>query len=247
MAATSNFWIGGHTTELMPASQVKAPKVPRIMLNTPILNELFGNGVKPGMVATIAALPGIGKTTLLMQIAEEFERTGRSSAFISGEENVEQLKDLCDRLGVEKTHIAHDTDLDSICQSIEEYDFVVIDSLQAVTITGQTKNIEKIVANQIVAFAKEFSTIVIIVTHATKAGAEKGNSAITHIADMRMVIRNGNYESFYIENPKIVMVLKNRFGKTGSAVFSMGDQGYDLNNPFLWYLHRVSRQDILKE
>lgn len=247
MAATSNFWIGGNATDLTPAGDVKKKTTPRIHVKSNIINELFGKGAKPGMVATIAALPGVGKTTLLMQIAEEFAEAGYSSAFISGEENVDQLKDLCDRIGVTKTHIAYDTNLDSICESIEQYNFVVVDSLQAVTINGETKNIEKIVANNIVAFAKEFGSIVIVVTHATKTGAEKGNSAITHIADMRMIIRNGKYESFYMENPKIIMVRKNRFGKAGNIVLSMGDNGYDLENPFLWYLHPVSSQDILKE
>ena len=192
--------------------------------------------VNEGEVLGLLGPNGSGKTTLAFQILDEYGHTGHNAAFVSNEESIGQLKNKADRLGIDKFKIAHSPILQSILEMIEVMDIVVIDSLQGIMIPGETKQIEKKALNAIVAYAKEYQCAVILITHATKDGKEKGDSSVGHIVDGRIIIKYGSTAAFVLENSRVVHVLKHRESQIGDMVFYMTGKGFNLDSPFAHWL-----------
>jgi len=116
------------------ASAVKIPDIynRRFKTGKDDLDNMFGGqGFLPGFTFTLAAAPGTGKTSMLLQLLELLERKGKRTAYISGEENIEQLAFTAKRLNVVSVPLANITDVDDLCEAVieQECDFVVIDSI----------------------------------------------------------------------------------------------------------------------
>lgn len=211
------------------AQDVKIPDIynRRFLTGREDLDAVFGgDGFLPGQTITLAAAPGTGKTTLLMQTLELLERSGKKTAYISGEEGVEQLSFLCKRLGVTRTRLANLTDIDDICEAIVEnrFDFVVLDSIPAITSRKNlnSKELEKYIADRIVQTAKEHEIVIASILHFTKSGDYKGGTTLPHSVDTTLILER-NKEDDALRD---IDVTKNRFGGTCFVSFAMTETGY---------------------
>jgi predicted ATP-dependent serine protease len=191
------------------------------------LDEMFGGaGFMPNLTFTLAAAPGTGKTSMLLQILQLLELNGKRTAYISGEENVEQLAFTSHRLGASKVPLANMTDIDDICDAIinNKFDFVVLDSLPAITSRKRMnkKQLEEYVATKIVKTAKENETVIGTILHFTKSGTYKGSTLLPHSVDCNIIMTR-NKEDY---NLRDVDITKNRFGSAGQAIFEMTGRGF---------------------
>ena len=191
------------------------------------LDNIFGgNGFLPGFTFTLAAAPGTGKTSMLLQILELLEKQGKNTAYISGEENVEQLAFTSKRLNVNRVPLANITDIDELCKAIvdNKCDFVVIDSLPAITSKKKMnkKQLEEYITTKIIQTAKEHEIVIGTILHFTKTGTYKGSTLLPHSVDCN-IIMNRNKEDY---NLRDVDVTKNRFGSAGQAIFEMTPRGF---------------------
>lgn len=211
------------------AQDVKIPEIynRRFKSGKEDLDNIFGgNGFLPGFTFTLAAAPGTGKTSMLLQILELLEAQGKKTAYISGEENVEQLAFTSKRLNVNRVPLANITDIDELCEAIVENgcDFVVIDSLPAITSKTKMnkKQLEEYITTKIVQTAKEHEIVIGTILHFTKTGQYKGSTLLPHSVDCN-VIMNRNKED---HNLRDIDVTKNRFGSAGQAIFEMTPRGF---------------------
>jgi predicted ATP-dependent serine protease len=211
------------------ASQVVIPEIynRRFKTGREDLDNIFGGcGFMPNLTFTLAAAPGTGKTSMLLQILELLEQTNKRTAYISGEENVEQLAFASKRLNVNSVPLANMTDIDDICDAIVEnkFDFVVLDSLPAITsrIKMNKKQLNEYITTKLIKTAKENEIVIGVILHFTKAGTYKGDTLLPHSVDMNIIMTR-NKEDY---NLRDVDVTKNRFGSAGQAIFEMTARGF---------------------
>ena len=212
------------------AAQVVIPEIynRRFKTGKEDLDNIFGGaGFMPNLTFTLAAAPGTGKTSMLLQVLELLENTGKRTAYISGEENVEQLAFTSKRLDVNSVPLANMTDIDDICDAIIEnkFDFVVLDSLPAITSRHKMnkKQLGEYITTKLIKTAKEHEIVIGVILHFTKAGTYKGDTLLPHSVDMNIIMTR-NKEDY---NLRDVDVTKNRFGSAGQAVFEMTARGFD--------------------
>jgi len=191
------------------------------------LDNIFGGcGFMPNLTFTLAAAPGTGKTSMLLQILELLEHTDKRTAYISGEENVEQLAFASKRLNVESVPLANMTDIDDICDAIvqNKFDFVVLDSLPALTSRHKMnkKQLNEYITTKLVKTAKQHEIVIGVILHFTKAGTYKGDTLLPHSVDMNIIMTR-NKDDY---NLRDVDVTKNRFGSAGQAIFEMTGRGF---------------------
>jgi len=155
-----------------------------------------GNGFLPGMTFTLAAAPGTGKTSMLLQILELLERNGKRTAYISGEENIEQLAFTAKRLNVNHVPLANITDIDDLCAAIveQECDFVVIDSLPAITAKKDMnkREAEEYITTKLIQTAKQNEIVIGTILHFTKTGQYKGSTLTS--AQCRLQYHHGTQQ-----------------------------------------------------
>ena len=208
----------------------------RLKTNLPDLDIVFGGGILAGSVSLLAGQPGIGKSTLLMQVAAKIA-ADRKVLYISGEESAPQVKLRAVRLGAssEKLHFASSTSGNDISQTISggEYDLVIIDSIQTlaldeiVSAPGTVSQVTNC-GNLIIRAAKSTGTAVIIVGHVTKEGTLAGPKVLEHLVDVVLNFEGDRYGGF-----KTVRAIKNRFGSTTEvAIYEMTEKGLEeVKNP----------------
>lgn len=211
------------------ASDVKIPDIynRRFKSGKEDLDNMFGGaGFMPNLTFTLAAAPGTGKTSMLLQILELLEHTGKKTAYISGEENVEQLAFASHRLGVTRVPLANMVDIDDICDAIisNDFDFVVLDSLPAITSRKpmNRKALEEYITTKIIKTAKEHEVVIGTILHFTKTGTYKGSTLLPHSVDCNLIMTR-NKDDFSLRD---VDVTKNRFGSAGQAIFEMTPRGF---------------------
>ena len=200
------------------------------------LDSVLGGGILLGSVALLAGQPGIGKSTLLMQIASNISNI-KSVLYISGEESAGQVKLRATRLGAssDQLHFASSTSGNDIAKTIEEsnYDFVIIDSIQTLALAeissapGTVSQVSNC-GNLIIRAAKSTDTAVIIVGHVTKDGTLAGPKVLEHLVDVVLNFEGDRYGGF-----KTVRAVKNRFGSTTEvAILEMNERGLEeVKNP----------------
>jgi len=212
------------------ASEVKIPEIynRRFKTGEEDLDAIFGgNGFLPGMSFTLAAGPGTGKTTLLLQMLEKIELTGKKTAYVSAEESVEQLAFTCKRIGVELVSVANMTCIEDIFDAVKKngFDIVILDSLPALTCRKKLRGrrLEEYLSNYIVTKAKELEVVTGIILHFTKTNTYKGSTLLPHSVDCNIVMNKAK------DNPTVreIDVTKNRFGVAGYTAFMMTERGFD--------------------
>lgn len=194
------------------------------------LDAVLGGGILPGGVMLMAGQPGIGKSTLLLQVASEVGKT-QPVLYASGEESASQVKLRAERLGAntrEQLHFIASTSADDIAATIRSgaYTFVIIDSIQTLSldeITSAPGTVSQITnsSNVIIRAAKEAGAAVVLVGHVTKEGSIAGPKVLEHLVDVVLQFEGDRYGGF-----KVVRAVKNRFGSTNeAAIFEMYEQG----------------------
>ena len=194
------------------------------------LDVVLGGGILPGGVLLMAGQPGIGKSTLLLQIASEVGEA-LPVLYASGEESASQVKLRAERLGAnakEQLHFVASTSADDIAATIRSgaYKLVIIDSIQTLAldeITSAPGTVSQITnsSNAIIRAAKESGAAVVLVGHVTKEGSIAGPKVLEHLVDVVLQFEGDRYGGF-----KIVRAIKNRYGSTSeAAIFEMDEQG----------------------
>lgn len=208
----------------------------RLKTGFPDLDTVLGGGILLGSVSLLAGQPGIGKSTLLMQVCAKIAET-RTVLYISGEESASQVKLRAVRLGAKSDNLkfASSTSANDIAKTIEggEFDLVIVDSIQTLTlaeIASAPGGISQVTncGNLIIRAAKTSGTAVIIVGHVTKEGTLAGPKVLEHLVDVVLNFEGDRYGGF-----KTVRAVKNRFGSTTeAAIFEMNQQGLsEVKNP----------------
>lgn len=201
------------------------------------LDTVLGGGILPGGVMLLAGQPGIGKSTLLLQLAAHVS-TKDPVLYVSGEESAAQVKLRAERLGAGKSsalEFVASTSADDVAATIRDsrHKLVIIDSIQTLglaEITSAPGTVSQITnsSNVIIRSAKESGAAVILVGHVTKEGSIAGPKVLEHLVDVVLQFEGDRYGGF-----KVVRAVKNRYGSTAeAAIFEMGDGGLEIvQNP----------------
>ena len=216
---------------------ISEKKQERISSGIKDLDTVLGSGILPAGVLLIAGQPGIGKSTLLMQISS-FIASSRPVLYVSGEESAEQVALRAQRLGASgsnKLKFASSTSADDISATIREgnFDLVIIDSIQTLAmeeVSSAPGTVSQITnsSNLIIRAAKKSGTAVVLVGHITKEGSIAGPKTLEHLVDVVLNFEGDRYGGF-----KVVRAVKNRYGSTSeAAIFEMVDNGLKIvENP----------------
>lgn len=208
----------------------------RLLTEFSDLDIVLGGGILMGSVSLLAGQPGIGKSTLLMQICAVVAKK-HNVLYISGEESAGQVKLRAVRLGAEsdKLSFAASTSANDIAKTIEsgEFDLVIVDSIQTLAmdeISSAPGTVSQVTnsGNLIIRAAKATDTAVVIVGHVTKEGTLAGPKVLEHLVDVVLQFEGDRYGGF-----KTVRAVKNRFGSTNEvAIFEMVSSGLkEVENP----------------
>jgi DNA repair protein RadA/Sms len=203
---------------LKPIGEVEIPDdfYNRYKTGNDEIDNFFGEGLFPGSTITLCAKAGCGKSTFVLQLLEIFEEAGRRTAYITNEVSREQAAWNSRRIGVKRVPVDAMTDIDDICQLIEDeqLEILVLDSAFHVTTRKEmnTKQKMKYMTDRLCATAQETKCVIFIIMHVTKAGILKGDTYTPHTVDVNMVIRNGEDEYGDREVRILEIPEKNRFG-----------------------------------
>lgn len=206
------------------------------------LNRVLGGGLVKGSLVLIGGDPGIGKSTILMQVCHHMGNGGRKVLYVSGEESKRQIKLRATRLGVDGNNIFlyTQTDCQAVCELIKSElpDMVVIDSIQTMNITelnsspGSVTQVREC-TSMLMRYAKSLEIPIVVVGHVNKDGAIAGPKVLEHIVDTVLYFEGDKQMSY-----RILRAVKNRFGSTNEiGVLEMSDKGlFDVENPSLMLL-----------
>ena len=220
--------------------EIDRSKEPRLLLGLPEVDRLLGGGIVPGSLVLIGGEPGIGKSTLSLQIPLA---SGLKTLYVTGEESARQVKMRADRLAVpsgggspdEQTLVFTETKIESVIAEAEEIrpELMIVDSVQTMfteTVESTPGSVSQIkeVAAMLLRFAKESGVPVILIGHITKDGYIAGPKILQHIVDVVLQFEGENRGSY-----RILRSIKNRFGSTSEiAVFEMTGTGLrEVANP----------------
>ncbi len=219
-------------------SDVIAKSENRFKTTNQEFDRVLGGGVVPGSVVLLGGDPGIGKSTLALQVACLLSTKGQKVFYVSGEESVKQTKMRADRLVEQekaKLYMVNQIDLDLILDQINELkpDVVVVDSIQVVykkdfsSSPGSVSQVREC-ASLLTQLAKTKSIAVILIGHVTKDGALAGPRVLEHLVDTVLYFEGERYSSY-----RVLRTTKNRFGSTNElGVFEMTAEGLqEVRNP----------------
>lgn len=228
---------GGFGNKSQPAAalhpttvaDVAAERLPRIASGIDEVDQVLGGGIVPGSVMLLSGDPGIGKSTLVLQVAAALARKERV-LYVSGEESTAQIRLRAERLGLaaSELELLADTNVDAIAATIEQapYRLVIIDSIQTMALealTGSPGTVGQITASAQVfqAVAKRRGPAMLIIGHVTKEGNIAGPKILEHLVDVVLYLEGEKYGAF-----KALRGIKNRFGSTSEVgIFEMGEAG----------------------
>lgn len=218
-------------------SDIKQIATKRISTKISELDRVLGGGLVPGQVVLIAGEPGIGKSTMLTQLASQLTVNSQQSTvlYVCGEESASQVKVRADRLGIKKANInlLEETDVDSVCETIEQLTVndqlltaVIVDSVQTMTtgdLSGMAGSVGQVreCAFRLLRAAKDKGIPLFLVGHVTKEGTVAGPAVLAHIVDTVLW-----FEGDKTLTTRVLRAVKNRFGPTDEVgVFDMQDRG----------------------
>ena len=221
-------------SKLKEIKEIDAETTERIKIGDNELNRVLGGGIVPGSVILISGEPGIGKSTLILQISISIKR---KVLYISGEESQQQIKLRANRISKNQNecYILTETNLELILKSIEALmpDLIVIDSIQTIqtdgieNIQGSTPQIKECTST-LIKVAKQTGIPIIVIGHITKDGNIAGPKVLEHMVDVVL-----NFEGDKNNLYRILRSKKNRFGSTSEiGIYEMLDTGLNIvKNP----------------
>ncbi|HEM3667787.1 TPA: DNA repair protein RadA [Streptococcus suis] len=219
----------GEKTRPMKLNEVSSIQVARTKTNMEEFNRVLGGGVVPGSLVLIGGDPGIGKSTLLLQVSTQLSTIG-TVLYVSGEESAQQIKLRAERLGDidSEFYLYAETNMQSIRIEIEKIkpDFLIIDSIQTImspdisSVQGSVSQVRE-VTNELMQIAKTNNIATFIVGHMTKEGTLAGPRTLEHMVDTVLYFEGERQHTF-----RILRAVKNRFGSTNEiGIFEMQSQG----------------------
>lgn len=220
---------GGKQLQAESVRQSIVQDRPRLVTGIAEADEVLGGGIVAGSVNLLAGEPGIGKSTLLLQLADAVAKS-HSVLYVSGEESAHQIGLRAKRLGVtsDTLKLATSTVTDDIAASVQSgaYELVVVDSIQTIAVDGVPTapgTVSQITnsTQMIMQAAKQGGAAVVLVGHVTKEGAIAGPKVLEHVVDVVLQLEGDRYGGF-----KVLRAVKNRFGSTSEAgIFEMAETG----------------------
>jgi DNA repair protein RadA/Sms len=230
------------TSEALLYKDIKEFEKPRIKVGVEEFNKVLGGGVVLGSLVLIGGEPGIGKSTLLLQVCQDFAEQGERVLYVSGEESLEQIKLRGDRLGVAggELYLLAETSLERIIAQADKVKprVMVVDSVQtafSAKLSSSPGTISQVreVANEIFRFAKKNQVCSFLIGHITKEGSLAGPKSLEHMVDVVLL-----FEGERDHSQRVLRALKNRFGPVSElAIFEMGAAGLKaVPNPSAFFL-----------
>ena len=219
----------GEKTRPMKLAEVTSIDVNRTKTDMDEFNRVLGGGVVPGSLVLIGGDPGIGKSTLLLQVSTQLSHQG-TVLYVSGEESAEQIKLRAERLGDidSEFYLYAETNMQNIRTEIEKIkpDFLIIDSIQTVmspeisSVQGSVSQVREVTA-ELMQLAKTNNIATFIVGHMTKEGTLAGPRTLEHMVDTVLYFEGERQHTF-----RILRAVKNRFGSTNEiGIFEMQSGG----------------------
>lgn len=231
-------------------TDIESKDFPRFKTSIEEVNRVLGGGIVPGSVIVIGGSPGIGKSTLILQVLNSFAISGQDSLYFSGEESPNQIKMRAERLNAisDKIVVSTSIDIDEITQIICKKipAVVVIDSIQTVyseqidSVPGSLTQIRH-TTFELVKLAKEKHIPIFIIGHITKDGQIAGPKILEHMVDVVLYFEGEQYSNF-----RLLRTFKNRFGATNElGIFSMTSAGLaEENDPSKHFLNSSTEAGI---
>lgn len=253
--SSSSSWlgnIGNNNASLVPMSSIDIAKATnRIKLFSGEFNRVLGDGIVQGSVILLAGEPGIGKSTLLLQLASSLANEQKiygPVVYLSGEENIEQIASRANRLKLNENNIflMSDSDVENVIDNILSMStppsLLIVDSIQTmrtetcVSGVGSVTQIRECTV-QFVQLAKTFGCAVLLVGHVTKSGEVAGPRVLEHMVDTVLYMEGSDSVDY-----RLLRSIKNRYGSTAEVgVFSMTEKGLiDVTNPSELFMSRTA-------
>lgn len=196
------------------------------------LDRVLSGGIVPGSLVLLGGDPGIGKSTLMLQMVAQASTTGKSALYVSGEESVSQIYLRASRLKISgvKVYVVSEIDVNNIEEQVKALlpEIVIIDSIQTIinpelgSMPGSVNQVRECTI-QLMRLAKSTKTSIFLVGHVTKEGILAGPRLLEHIVDTVLYFEGEKYQSF-----RILRSLKNRFGSTNEiGIFEMREGGLE--------------------
>ena len=220
------------TTKL---SDISSKQIKRLQTKTEELDRVLGGGIVPGSLTLLGGEPGVGKSTLALQIASMMPNT----LYFSGEESIEQIKLRAQRLKIENNNLqlASGTEIDRLTSAVKskksKFDLIIVDSIQTCSTesaTGGSGNVNQVRACTVslMEMAKTTNIPVIIIGQVTKDGNVAGPKTLEHLVDTVLYLEGDRFHQY-----RILRTAKNRFGSTDEVgIFSMEENGLqEVKNP----------------
>lgn len=231
--------------KIVKLASISSQPAKRIQTNFAEVDRVLGGGLVPASVVLLSGEPGIGKSTLLAQIAGNLAKSKLKTVYITGEESCEQIKIRTERIFKKKTDdiwLAAETDIERIINTLnfEKPDVVIIDSIQTMSLStlagtpgsvGQVRECARILHQ----LAKTTSFTLIIVGHVTKEGVIAGPKILEHLVDVVLQFEGDTQHNF-----RILRSVKNRYGAISEVgVFEMTEQGLvEVENPSKFFMEK---------
>lgn len=228
----SHPWEEGLAWKAVPQAlnQVSSQGELRHLIGIEELDRVLGGGVVPGSAILVGGDPGIGKSTLILQVLDRLAAKGHTCLYISGEESLQQIKMRGDRLGASQSRVlvVSETSLDAIFKILKDLrpQFVVIDSIQTIfsgemsSAPGSVSQVRE-VTGRIMVWAKKSDSSLFLIGHVTKEGIIAGPRVLEHMVDTVLYFEGERGHAY-----RILRAVKNRFGSTNEiGVFEMKDSG----------------------
>jgi len=221
----------------LPLTDIAVNGNERLPVTMEELSRVLGGGIVPGSIVLVGGDPGIGKSTLLLQLAATMSAGTAPALYVSGEESAQQVKMRADRLGIRAPDlfVLAENSLEQILLHIEEMrpGLAVVDSIQSIHMEGLASSAGSIsqvreCANALMQTAKAQGVPVFIVGHVTKTGSIAGPRLLEHIVDTVLYLEGERFHTY-----RLLRSVKNRFGSTNEVgVFEMRDDGMaEVSNP----------------
>jgi DNA repair protein RadA/Sms len=246
-AATAVGRSNGATAAIGVPQPLSLPDIPaepsrRLILKNGELNRVLGGGIVPGAGILVGGDPGIGKSTLLIQMAAEVAQTTGKVLYVSAEESAYQIGQRAGRLGIGEANllILSDTVLEQILDRIAEVKpaLIIVDSVQAIhssannSAAGTVSQVRDCTAH-LLRLVKQLNIPLFLVGHVTKEGTIAGPRVLEHMVDAVLQLEGERFHSY-----RLLRSVKNRFGSTNEVgVFEMGENGMEeVTNPSEFFL-----------
>lgn len=232
----------GRIAKPLPITSITTQDEPRISTKIAELDRVLGGGIVPGSLILVGGDPGIGKSTLLLQVSGMLSQMNHKVLYVSGEESLRQTKMRADRLGISAAQllVLSETNVTHIADHIEQEQpkVVIIDSIQTVyqddisSAPGSVAQVRECTAT-FMGMAKNKGIAIFLVGHVTKEGTIAGPKLLEHMVDAVLYFEGERHHAF-----RILRAVKNRFGSTNEiGVFEMKDRGLEqVANPSEMFL-----------